>query len=160
MWLKFQLIFEGIKSTLLEIAGWICFGMTCMIFVDVFGRYVFNAPLPSVYEISEDLLMVTFIFFAMASAQHIDVVALTSRLPSPLKRASVILRHGIGTLFLALLAWKSAEMAWTSWIQKEVSESFFTFPLYPGRVAVMIGFAVFTINEFITLVNVSRRGGR
>jgi len=60
-------------------------------------------------------------------------------------------------VFLALVSWKSMQMAWISIVQGETSESYLAFPLYPGRVAVMIGFMTFTINEFIELIQLIQR---
>ena len=157
MWEKFTRVFQFFKNMLCEIAGWLCFGMVLMIFIDVIGRYFFNAPLPSVYEISEDLLMVTFIFLAVPSAFHINVTLLASRYPPRMKTAAKFAKHLLSMLFLALVAWKSLQMAWTSYAQAELSESYLAFPLYPGRVAVAIGFMTFTINEFIELVQLLQR---
>ncbi len=157
MWEKFTGAFQSFKNILCEIAGWLCFGMVLMIFIDVIGRYFFNAPLPSVYEISEDLLMVAFIFLAVPSAFHINVTLLASRYPPKMRRVSEFAKHFLGMVFLALVAWKSIQMAWISWAQAEISESYLAFPLYPGRVAVAIGFMTFTINEFIELVQVIQR---
>lgn len=152
MWEKFTGVFQSFKNMLCEIAGWLCFGMVLMIFVDVIGRYFFNAPLPSVYEISEDLLMVTFIFLAVPSAYHINVTLMSSRYPPKMKKFIEFAKHFLSMVFLALIAYKSVQMAWTSWAQKETSESYLAFPLYPGRVAVVIGFMTFAINEFIELI--------
>jgi len=157
MWAKFTSVFQSFKNMLCEMAGWLCFGMVLMIFIDVIGRYFLNAPLPSVYEISEDLLMVTFIFLAVPSAFHINVTLLASRYPPKMRTLSEFAKHFLSMLFLALVAWKSMQMAWTSWIQEEISESYLAFPLYPGRVAVAIGFITFAINEFIEMVELIQR---
>lgn len=160
MWEKFTSAFQSFKNMLCEIAGWVCFGMVLMIFIDVTGRYFFNAPLPSVYEISEDLLMVTFIFLAVPSAFHINVTLLASRYPPKVKKVSEFVKHFLSMVFLALIAWKAMQMAWISLVQGEISESYLAFPLYPGRVAVVIGFMTFTINEFIELVQLIQRRGK
>lgn len=157
MWNKFAGSFQSFKNVLCEIAGWLCFGMVLMIFVDVIGRYFFNAPLPSVYEISEDLLMVTFIFLAAPSAFHINVTLMASHYPPWLSKLTDFAKHFLSIVFLALIAYKSVQMAWTSWAQGETSESYLSFPLYPGRVAVVIGFVTFTISEFIELIQLIQR---
>jgi len=157
MWEKFTGAFQSFKNMLCEMAGWLCFGMVLIIFIDVIGRYFFNAPLPSVYEISEDLLMVTFIFFAVPSAFHINVSLMTSHYPPRVRKVSEFTKHFLSMVFLALVSWKSMQMAWISIVQGETSESYLAFPLYPGRVAVMIGFMTFTINEFIELIQLIQR---
>ena len=157
MWEKFTAAFQSFKNMLCEIGGWLCFGMVLIIFIDVIGRYFFNAPQPSVYENSEDQLMVTFVFLAVPSAFHINVTLLASRYPPRMQKLTEFAKHFLGMLFLALAAWKSGEMAWTSFVQGEMSESYLAFPLYPGRVAVVIGLMTFAVNELIELIQLLQR---
>ena len=160
MWEKFANLLQRLKRILLEISGWVCIAMAVLIFADVIGRSIFNNPIPSVYEISEELLMVIFIFFAMASASHIRVSLVTSRFSPRFKYFASLSNHCISMLFLGFIAWKSLEMTWISWSQSEISESYLNFPLYPGRMAVFIGFIVFTFTEFVAFVELIRKWKR
>ena len=156
VWEKFGRYLEKVKRVLAESGGWICVGMTVLIFADVVGRTFFNQPIASVYEISEGLLMVIFVFFALPSAHHINVVVLTSRLPAALKGVADLIRHLCTTVFIGVIGWKCVEMAWISLIQHEMSESYLEFPIFPGRIAVAIGFIILTLSEFMQLVEVIR----
>lgn len=154
MWNSFVKIVFGLRGALAEAGGWLLTFMAFLIFVDVIARYFFNSPLPSVYEFSEEILMVGFIFLALSAAHHIDITLLVSKYQGRLKKNMAVIRHLLSFIFISLATWQSAKMTLISLDQGEVSESILSYPLYPGRAVLIVGFALLALVEFIRMVQV------
>ena len=85
-------------------------GITC---IDVIGRYIFNAPLPGAYEVTQ-LQMTVLIFLGLPLVTlrdaHVKIDFLNARL-SPGARRVQRLVVGLATAaVLAVLAWKLAQL--------------------------------------------------
>ncbi|WP_417767888.1 TRAP transporter small permease [Stappia sp.] len=88
--------------------------MMTVTFIDVIGRYLFNAPLPGAFELTEVLLaLVVFVGLPIVTArrEHVTVDLLTGRLPGGLRAALAWLATLATGLVLALLAWRLATSA-------------------------------------------------
>lgn len=88
--------------------------MMIVTFVDVVGRYVFNAPLAGAYELTEVLLaLVVFIGLPIVTfrREHVTVDLVTSRLPSVLRRGLGVFAGVVMLLVLAVLAWRLGLLA-------------------------------------------------
>jgi TRAP-type C4-dicarboxylate transport system permease small subunit len=153
MWKLFARFILRLKEVLAEVGGWILTFMAFLIFTDVIARYFFNSPLPSVYEFSEQILMVSFVFLAISDAHHIDITLLVSRYKGRFKKLMAIARHLITLIFLCLVTWQSTRMAYISWNQDETSTALLSYPLYPGRITLIFGFTLLAIVELIRLVD-------
>jgi len=132
--------------------------MAFLIFADVIARYFFNSPLPSVYEFSEEILMVGFVFLAISAAHHIDITLLVGRYHGRLRRNVAVLKHFLSFVFLSLVTWQSANMTLISWDQQETSESILGYPLYPGRAILIVGFGLLSLVEFVKMVRAWTQG--
>jgi TRAP-type C4-dicarboxylate transport system permease small subunit len=142
-----------LKKALAEVGGWILTFMAFLILTDVIARYFFDSPLPSVYEFSEQILMVSFVFLAISEAHHIDITLLVSRYKGRFKKIMAIARHLITLIFLCFVTWQSTKMAYISWNDDETSTALLSYPLYPGRVTLVFGFTLLSIVELIRLVD-------
>ncbi|GGF07196.1 TRAP transporter small permease [Stappia taiwanensis] len=95
-------------------ASLLLLAMMIVTFVDVVGRYVFNAPLAGAYELTEVLLaLVVFIGLPIVTfrREHVTVDLVTSRLPSVLRRGLAVLAGVVMLLVLAVLAWRLGLLA-------------------------------------------------
>ena len=107
----------------LVVAGWLLVGMMALIFVDVIGRYLFNRPLPGVYEFTEDILMVAIIFLGVAAAEHVRVRVAIERLRGRARQIVELLDLLIPIGLIALMTWQTGVMAGFSWKTREATEA-------------------------------------
>lgn len=85
--------------------------MMAVTFVDVIGRYLFNAPLPGAFELTEVLLaLIVFVGLPIVTArrEHVTVDLLTGKLPDGARAALAWLATLATGAVLALLAWRLA----------------------------------------------------
>lgn len=83
--------------------------MMLVTFVDVVGRYLFNAPLPGAFELTEVLLaLVIFVGLPLVTArrEHVTVDLVTARLPWRLRAALARLALMVTAAMLGVFAWR------------------------------------------------------
>ena len=158
MWKSFAKTVLTLRELLAELGGWLLALMAFLIFIDVIARYFFDSPLPAIYELSEEVLMVGFVFLAISASHHIDITLLVSRYKGGLKRTTAVVRHLLSFIFLSLATWQSAVMTVTSWNQGEVSTSLLGYPLYPARATLIVGFGLLSLVELVGLVEALGKG--
>ena len=156
MWNKFAYFVARLKEFFSEVGGWIVVFITFLIAADVAGRYFFGLPLPSVYEFSEEILMVTCIFFALPSAPQIEITLVTSRYPPKVKRYLDLVKHALVTVFLSLVSWQAIKILIKSWVDNDTASAILPFPTYPGRATLALGCILFTIVELISIVEIAK----
>jgi len=111
---------------------------------DVFRRFIMGAPIPGVTEVGE-VLMVGCVFPGLAYAEsqraHVNVSLLIEKL-SP--RAAAVL-NSVGLLIvLIVLIWMviaTGERALSSIATQEYRFGLVQIPVWPGRLAIVIGLA-------------------
>ncbi|WP_150522510.1 TRAP transporter small permease [Roseibium sediminis] len=99
-------------------AAVLLFAMMLLTFVDVWGRYIFNSPLPGAFEITE-LMMAALIFAGLplvtAAGEHVSVDLLDFSLPKMLRQVRDSLIHLLCAIMLGFLSYrlwiKAAEQA-------------------------------------------------
>lgn len=83
--------------------------IVALTFVDVFGRYVFAAPVRGSVEIIEQamaLVIFTALPLVTRQRQHVSVSLFDSQQPGLARRLRVTLCDAISTLALAVLSWR------------------------------------------------------
>lgn len=96
------------------VAAVLLLAMMAVTFVDVIGRYLFNAPLPGAFELTEVLLaLVVFVGLPIVTArrEHVTVDLLTGKLPDGPRAVLAWLATLATGAVLALLAWRLATSA-------------------------------------------------
>lgn len=95
-------LFGGIAAVLLFI-------MMSLTFVDVVSRYVFNAPLPGGFELTE-LLLASLVFLGMPLVtlhrEHVSVDLFDKLVPRALRGLRDLLVQAACTLCAAVLCWR------------------------------------------------------
>lgn len=90
-------------------AAALLFAMMLLTFVDVWGRYLFNYPLPGAFEITE-LMMASLIFAGLplvtAAGEHVSVDLLDFSLPKTLRRIRDALIHALCSFMLVFLSYR------------------------------------------------------
>lgn len=101
-------------ATLEGFVAIVLFAMMILVFIDVFARYLFAAPIPGGFELTE-LLLGTLIFAGLPLAtmgeQHITIGLLDGLLGAASKRVQRTLINLLSSGVLAVLAWRLWEEA-------------------------------------------------
>ncbi|MBW2030978.1 MAG: TRAP transporter small permease [Deltaproteobacteria bacterium] len=121
--------------------------------IDVTMRYVFNAPIPGSFEITQYVLPVV-IAFGMAKCSlengHVSVELLISRLPGRMRAFMKSIAYLLFTVLYGLITWQSLLRALGMKQTGQTSEVL-AIPVYPFVLTVTVGSAVLcltTIKDF------------
>ncbi len=132
--------------------------MTLLIFFDVIGRYIFNSPLPSVYEISGAFILPCTIFLGLAAAGHIRVTMLLERMKGKARLMSELFYLLVTIVFTALLTWQATLSAMTSIKVRETAEAIIAFPIYPARIVVVLGILLYCLVLVASFIKTIKEG--
>ncbi|MFC1916415.1 TRAP transporter small permease subunit [Chloroflexota bacterium] len=132
-------------------------GITC---VDVFMRYVFSEPVRGATEMAE-MFLPYVIFCSMAYAlihrRHVRVSLVADRLPRKVRNNLEYPVLAIELLFVGWLASSSSKFFWVSFLQREVMQSVIDLPWWVGKLAMTLGFILFTLGLIsITIFKIAR----
>jgi TRAP-type C4-dicarboxylate transport system permease small subunit len=129
--------------------------MILYITVHALLRYTIGRGLPSTYPLIQNL-MVIVVFFALAQAQvekqHIRITFLTDRLSGKLGTALDYLVYLVAVVFLFGMLWGGKVSFQESLSIKEYFAGSIRIPVYPARLAVVIGSAFILIRVIFDLI--------
>ncbi|MBN1847550.1 MAG: TRAP transporter small permease [Deltaproteobacteria bacterium] len=132
----------GRPSSLLSYIGAVAlFLMMSITTVDVVGRYLFNAPILGVYEMTEYLvLLLIFSFLAVtqSSKSHITVDIVASFLPRKFQIYMEMFTHLLCFLLMCLIAWMGFEKALDLMATKDTPPNL-GIPMYPFAFFLVLG---------------------
>jgi TRAP-type C4-dicarboxylate transport system permease small subunit len=138
-------LFERFLRYLALAAGVLLLILTVFTVVDVFLRYVFNAPLRSVYEVTE-FLMAAIVFLAVAYTgwvgAHISVDVFAKWLDQPRLRFIPAILAFMGAALFALIAYRALLETFATIDQVS---NLLRWPFYPFRFTVAFGSALFAV---------------
>lgn len=124
--------------------------------VAIISRYVFDRPIPGVYDIVQ-LSMIWVVFLSLAYTQrmghHIQIELITSRV-SP--RARTIMRlatHLVCFLFFLIMSWQTGLAAWESFQIGEYWPGLLRTPIYPSKMALFVGVALLTLRFLLDIMD-------
>ena len=120
-------------------------GTTAFITLDVVLRNTLSVTIPAVYEITEELLMVCFIYLAMANARHVAVDFVVIHLPSSVRKKAELVALAIGSIFVIGLFIGAGYRLFTSVRLGEGTECELGYPLWPARLIVMVGLGLLAL---------------
>jgi C4-dicarboxylate transporter DctQ subunit len=122
-----------------------------LVIADVFGRYLFNSPVPMTYEVGS-FLMVFVVFLGLAYTQrmgaHIRVEVFTLRLSSRVRAILDIVASVLGLLLYITIAYQSFIWAWASWQVGDYVSGLINIPRWPSQFVVPLG-AVLLCLQFL-----------
>jgi len=149
---------HGVSIALASVAAAAIAFMMVATVADVASRYFTGAPIPGVTEVGE-VLMVMSVFLGLAFAEyrnahaHVRVTIVLEKLPP---RLAAIISSVSMLLVLATLAW----MVWvtTGRALESIEQNEFRFglvqiPVWPGRVAIALGFAAYFLEAVPRLID-------
>ena len=128
-----------------SVAGVVLLALMLLTTVDVAGRYLFNAPIIGVFDLTHfTVLIITFLGLAYCGYQggHIAIELLSDKLPPAPARVLKKIVNGVGCLLFLVIAWRSAVQSIDVWEFKESSQ-LLSIPFYPFYWMVSFGSALF-----------------
>jgi TRAP-type mannitol/chloroaromatic compound transport system permease small subunit len=122
--------------------------ITLIISYEVIARYAFNAPTNWAWPINKQLFGVYVLFagcYALIHKTHIRIEVLYQYFSPIMKRVIHWFTFIAALLFLGSLLWKSYLMALEAWQVKETAVGVFKLPLYPLKMMMPLGAALFIL---------------
>ncbi|MBW1802388.1 MAG: TRAP transporter small permease [Deltaproteobacteria bacterium] len=136
-------------------AAAIILAMMFLTTMDVVLRYIFNSPLPGVYELQE-FMLVGAVFLGLAYIQslkgHIYVDLFTNRFTERGQAVLAIVSHSVSLLIFALITWQGGLRAWTALITGQSREGLISYPLWPAKWTLTIGAGFFCLRLALDIV--------
>lgn len=139
------------QQTVANILGLLVLLLMLLIVIDVGGRFLFNAPLQGGVEISEILmtwLLCLPLAYALIKGVHVRVTVLSRRLP----RLIEILGNILSLLFFGLITYVSWMKFLHSFSVGELMAATIWLPLWLQKLALPIGFFLFSLQLCFTVV--------
>jgi TRAP-type C4-dicarboxylate transport system permease small subunit len=139
--------------------------MIVLITLQVLSRRVLAAPLVVADELSGYLLVITTfsaLGYALQRGDHIQVTLLIDQVSDRLRRYLRVIWCLVGLPFLALIIWRSFQLALDSFHSGLFSVGATNFVLWPFQAFVPLGFAVLFVQmlaELLDAIDRVRRGG-
>jgi TRAP-type C4-dicarboxylate transport system permease small subunit len=110
---------------------------------DLLSRKFLDYSFPSLYEFTEDYLMVGLVFLTVSyvyiQGGHVRVTLLEHMIPTRFLRPWTKLHQAMALILFALVAVKGWEAAMRAWEFNEMSNSAMPYPLAPSLLMVPIG---------------------
>jgi len=129
-----------------------------MVFVTSYGvimRYFFRRPEPISYEVATVLMLWSFLFalaFVEWKKEHISADIFTPLMPKGMVNfLHRIIAPILALMYTGVLCWKGWSVAMYSYSIGERSMSVWQEPLFPIKIMIPIGYALFTLVVFHNL---------
>jgi len=129
--------------------------MMFVVSYEVVMRYIFNRPTIWALEVNQSLLC---IYAALAGGYtllrrgHVNVEIVYSRFGMRTRTVIDILTSFLFFGFIIVLLWQTWDMAFDSLMLGERSESLLGLPLYPAKIAIVIGVILILLQGFANFV--------
>jgi TRAP-type C4-dicarboxylate transport system permease small subunit len=153
---------HAVNTSLHYVAGALIVGVVVITVYNVVGRWLFDAPLRGVVELTE-LAMVGIVYLGMAYAQqrdsHITVNLLYQRLGRRWRAAVDAFAAAVGVVVVALIAWRLYAYAEVLEAGGRTTASR-RIPLYPLAYLAIVGLTAYVIALVTTVVRSLRDAGR
>ena len=143
------IIFDRFVGILTGVAVGLLVPMMFLVTGDVIGRYVFNSPIPAVFEINSHFLMVMVVFFPLAyvhhKKEHVFVTLFTDRLPPVGKAFLEGISAMLGFVLYGLIGWYGLHRAIQSTRLLEFIPGIVDVPVWISKWIIPIGCLAFCL---------------
>ena len=133
----------AIEKVLDTIAAAVMFSTMCIVVVDVFLRYFFNAPLSWSYELISLYLMVALFFFCLAPGlsahAHVAVDLLQNKMSPRLRHFCDGVGYTFSTIVFCGIVYMAFNRSWVSWVNNDAISGSIAWPTWIAHVTVTIG---------------------
>jgi TRAP-type C4-dicarboxylate transport system permease small subunit len=148
----------GVISSLLAYLGAVAlFVMMGLTAADVVGRYIFNAPILGVFELTEFMVLIlifSFLAYSQSHKTHVSVDLVINLLPKRIQVYIELFNHAVCLILMALVTWKGIERALELMEVGEASPNL-GIPDYPFVFFLVLGCAVLCVEYIRDLIRLS-----
>jgi TRAP-type mannitol/chloroaromatic compound transport system permease small subunit len=153
----------AIQESLRKAGLWLACGLLFVIMLlgsaDALTSSLFNAPIPSMLELSETMLSASvFLALASVSSQHVRVDILVERFSPNGQALCTALALAVGLLVFAGMAWRFWGLAIDSIEVGETAAALLPFPIWPAKTLAAIGVTMAATQCLLDLVTLPSRG--
>jgi TRAP-type C4-dicarboxylate transport system permease small subunit len=149
----FRSVFDRLVNLLTAIAAGLLVPMMFLVSGDVVGRYIFNHPLPAVFEINSDFLMVLVVFFPLAYVhrckEHVFITLFTDPMPAKVRATLETISVFIGLVSYGLIGVYSLQRALIATRVREYTSGVIDVPVWLAKWIIPIGCFAFCIELFL-----------
>ena len=136
-----------ISTALAYVGAFSLFGIMCLTTADVVGRYLFNAPITGVFELTEFMVLIlifSFLAYTQFSKGHVSVDLLVIHFPKKIRKAIALFNHSLCLLLMILITYMGFERALEMHEFREASPNLGV-PIYPFVFYLVLGCLVMCI---------------
>lgn len=142
-------------------AGLVYIATACVAFmmvlgvVDTLSGKLFNHPLPGYFELTEVSMVLTIalpLAYVQGQRRHITMTAVTDVMPRRLQLFLEVVGLLIALFALFALIWAAGRNAWRSVQMGEYYPALVQYPVYPWKVAFVLGFVTLAIKIVADIV--------
>lgn len=151
----FLRIIDSINEHVGRVTAYIGAVMMVIVTFEVVMRYLFDRPTLWTFELNESLLCIYAAFaggYTLLHQGHVNVEIVSQQFGKRTKAIVNIFTSFLFFGFVIVLLWQTSEMAFDSLMLRERSEGFLGFPLYPAKVAIVIGVILILLQGFANFV--------
>lgn len=149
-------VLSAIERAFVFVAGVSLILMMVLTTFDLLSRKFLDFSIPSLYEFTEDYLMVSLVFLTLsyvyAIGGHIRVTLFEGLIPSWLNAIWGLAHKAMAFVLFAVIGVKGWEAAVDAWRFKEMSNSLLAYPLAPALAMVPIGSAMLCLRILQSIV--------
>ncbi|MBU1276369.1 MAG: TRAP transporter small permease [Proteobacteria bacterium] len=161
----FRRVFNPFVNVLTGVAVLLMLPMMFLVTADVIGRYIFNKPIPAVFEINSYFIMVAVVFFPLAYVQrkkeHVFITLFTERLSSRVKAVLDTFSLIVGFVAYGLIGIYSLQRAIMATEVREYISGIIDMPVWLSKWIIPIGCLAFCIELLLdALENLPQIAGR
>ena len=145
-----------ISSLLAYVGAFSLFGMMCLTTVDVAGRYLFNAPITGVFELTEFMVLIlifSFLAYTQYSKGHVSVDLLVSIFPKKIQIYIALFNHSLCLALMGLITYMGFRRALELVEFQEASPNL-SVPIYPFVFFLVLGCVVMCIEYVRDLLRI------
>ncbi len=137
------------------VAAGLVFVMIFPTTVDVVLRYIFNAPLPEMFQLTE-FMMIGVVYLAIAFVQqlkdHIKIEIATQWMPQKGQDILDIFGNLVGLFIFGLITWQTGRQAWEAWDTQDYTMGIVQFPLWPAKSILPVGIGLFCLRLILDIL--------
>ena len=141
--------------------GLVYVSTTCVAFmmvigvVDTLSSKLADRPLAGYFELTEVSMVLTVVLplaYVQRQRRHITMTAITGILPRKVQRLLEVLALLIALFAILMVTWAGSKAAWSSVQVREFYPGLVQYPVYPWKLAFVLGFATLAIKLLADLV--------
>ena len=143
-----------LSSLLANLGAIVLLMMMGLTTADVVGRYVFNAPILGVFELTEFMVLIlifSFLGYAQSHKSHVSVDLVVAFFPKKMQVWIELCNHALCLVLMALITWMGIERAIELREAGEASPNLGV-PAYPFVFFLVVGCAVMCIEYVRDLI--------